>query len=71
MIIILGLLLEEYRKRRKTKAVLSRLATKNGWKIRFGETFRKQDANFPYRPRLNVPGLTQERGSNRKLLSAQ
>ena len=44
--IILGLLLEEYRKLARTKAVLSRLAMKNGWNVHLDSTGKKAAATI-------------------------
>lgn len=53
-ICLLVILLQEYRKLGRTKAVLSRVATKNGWNITFRETIFKLEAD------LSVPSANGE-----------
>ncbi len=45
-IIVLAILFQEYRKLGRTKAVLSRLATKNGWNIHLDSTGKKAAATI-------------------------
>lgn len=53
-IILLVILWEAYRKRSKTKAELSRMATKNGWNVVFRETIFKLEAD------LSIPSANGE-----------